>query len=80
MRFGENAYDVIERVKAKIESLKPSLPEGMEIIETYDRSDLIGRSINTLTHELFLEMLAVAFIILLFLLVEMDILILLIYF
>jgi len=68
MRFGENAYDVIERVKAKIESLKPSLPKGMEIVETYDRSDLISRSINTLTHELFIEMLVVAFIILIFLL------------
>ena len=68
MRFGENAYNVIERVKAKIESLKQSLPEGMEIVETYDRSDLIKRSINTLTHELILEMLVVAFIILIFLL------------
>jgi Cu(I)/Ag(I) efflux system membrane protein CusA/SilA len=68
MRFGENAFDVIERVKAKLESLKSSLPEGMEIVETYDRSDLISRSINTLTHELLIEMLVVAFIILIFLL------------
>ncbi len=68
MRFGENAYDVIQRVKKKMESLKSSLPEGVEIIETYDRSDLIKKSIGTLKTELFLQMLVVAFIILIFLL------------
>ena len=68
MRFGENANSVIERVKAKIESLKPSLPEGLEIVETYDRSDLIKRSIDTLTHELTLEMIVVGLVILIFLL------------
>lgn len=68
MRFGENAYDVIQRVKKKMESLKSSLPEGVEIIETYDRSDLIKKSIGTLKSELFLQMLVVAFIILIFLL------------
>lgn len=68
MRFGENANDVIGRVKKKIDDLKPSLPEGVEIVETYNRSDLIKRSINTLTHELVLEMIVVALIITIFLL------------
>ncbi len=68
MRFGENANSVIEKVKNKIESLKPSLPDGLEIVETYDRSDLIKRSIDTLTHELTLEMIVVGLVILIFLL------------
>ncbi len=68
MRFGENAYDVIQRVKEKMKSLESSLPEGVEIVETYDRSELISRSIDTLTHELFLEMIVVGLIILIFLL------------
>lgn len=68
MRFGENANDVIERVKAKIDELKPSLPPGVEIVETYDRSELIRRSIKTLTNELVLEMIVVAFVITIFLL------------
>jgi len=68
MRFGENANTVIERVKSKIESLKKSLPEGVEIVETYDRSDLIKRAIGTLTHELLLEMIVVALVIAVFLL------------
>ena len=37
MRFGENALKVIERVRAKLEELKPSLPPGVEIVTTYDR-------------------------------------------
>lgn len=68
MRFGENANSVIQRVEKKIEELKSSLPEGVEIVETYNRADLIQRSVDTLTHELFLEMLVVALIILIFLL------------
>ena len=52
MRQGENALEVIQRVKAKLEELKPSLPEGVEIVTTYDRSELIQRAIDTLTHEL----------------------------
>lgn len=68
MRFGENANDVIGRVKEKIDDLRPSLPEGVEFIETYNRSDLIKRSINTLTHELVVEMIVVALIIIIFLL------------
>jgi Cu(I)/Ag(I) efflux system membrane protein CusA/SilA len=67
MRPGENALDVIGRVKARIDELRPSLPAGMEIVETYDRSSLIRRAIRTLTHELVLEMLIVSGVILLFL-------------
>jgi len=68
MRFGENANDVINRVKTKLETLMPSLPEGVELVETYDRSVLIERSIDTLTHTLLVEMIIVALIIIIFLL------------
>src|SRR5947209_1161063 len=50
MRQGENALNVIDRVKNRIEELKPSLPPGVTILKTYDRSDLIRRSISTLKH------------------------------
>ncbi len=66
-RYGENALKVIERVKQKIEELKPSLPEGVEIIPVYDRSDLIGESIKTLTHELIKLAIAVSVVCLVFL-------------
>src|SRR5205807_9548153 len=52
MRYGENALDVIERVKKKVEELKPTFPEGVELQIAYDRSALIGRSIQTLKHAL----------------------------
>ena len=68
MRFGENANSVIKRIEKKLQDLKPSLPDGVEIIETYNRNDLIKRSINTLTHELIVEMIVVALIITIFLL------------
>jgi Cu/Ag efflux pump CusA len=55
MRQGENALNVINRVKAKIEEIKPSLPKGVEIVTTYDRSDLIKRAIDTLKHQLIEE-------------------------
>lgn len=67
MRHGENALNVISRVKSKLEEIKPSLPKGAEIVNTYDRSDLIHRAIDTLKHQLLEEMLIVSFIILLFL-------------
>jgi copper/silver efflux system protein len=67
MRQGENAQHVIDRVKTKLEELKPSLPEGVEVVTTYDRSDLIGRAINTVTDKLIEEMIIVSLIILLFL-------------
>jgi copper/silver efflux system protein len=67
MRQGENALNVINRVKAKIEEIKPSLPKGVEIVTTYDRSDLIKRAIDTLKHQLIEEMIIVSFVILIFL-------------
>ncbi len=67
MRQGENALNVINRVKAKIEEIKPSLPKGVEIVTTYDRSDLIKRSIDTLKHQLVEEMIIVSLVILIFL-------------
>ena len=51
VRFGENVLNVIERVKAKIKELQTSLPEGVRITTTYDRSELIHRSVDTLREE-----------------------------
>ncbi|HUR33016.1 MAG TPA: efflux RND transporter permease subunit, partial [Vicinamibacterales bacterium] len=67
MRQGENALAVIERVKAKLAELKPSLPAGTTIVTTYDRSDLILRSIDNLRHTLVEELLIVSLVILVFL-------------
>ena len=67
IRHKENALNVIERVKAKLEQIKPSLPEGMEIVPVYDRSDLIHRAIETLKHQLTEEMIIVSLVILIFL-------------
>jgi len=46
MRQGENALNVIERVKTRLEELGPSLPVGVEVVTTYDRSELIGQAIG----------------------------------
>ncbi|MHB1033419.1 MAG: efflux RND transporter permease subunit [Pirellulales bacterium] len=67
MRAGENALNVIERVKEKLEEVKSSLPKGVEIVTTYDRSTLIERSIDTLKEELILEVIIVSLVILVFL-------------
>ena len=67
MRSGENALNVIERVKEKIDSVRPSLPAGVEMVVTYDRSDLIQKSIDNLKEELVLEMIIVSLVILVFL-------------
>jgi Cu(I)/Ag(I) efflux system membrane protein CusA/SilA len=67
MRWGENAREVIDRVKEKIEDIRSSLPKGMKLVTAYDRSDLIDRSINTLTSTLAKEMLIVALMIIIFL-------------
>jgi len=67
MRYGENALNVIERVKRKLEEIKPGLPEGVEIVTAYDRSDLILRSIRTLERTLVEELAIVSLVILLFL-------------
>jgi len=67
-RSGTNALDVIDAVKARIEELKPALPQGTQIIPTYDRSRLIRASIDTLRHTLIEELIAVTLVILVFLL------------
>ncbi|HYM61284.1 MAG TPA: efflux RND transporter permease subunit [Thermoanaerobaculia bacterium] len=67
MRQSENALDVINRVKARLAEVEKTLPEGVKIVTTYDRSDLIERSIHTLKHELLIEMIIVSLIILIFL-------------
>jgi copper/silver efflux system protein len=67
MRQGENALQVIDRVRAKIKELEPGLPEGVKIETAYDRSDLILRSIDNLKTTLIEEMLIVALVIFVFL-------------
>ena len=66
-RYGANALEVIDRVKKRIEELKPTLPEGVEIVPVYDRSELINDSVNTLTHELIKIGIVVAVVCLVFL-------------
>jgi copper/silver efflux system protein len=68
MRYGENALDVIARVKAKIEDIKSGFPPGIEFKITYDRSNLINRAIHTLKSTLVEEGLVVAAVIIIFLL------------
>ncbi len=68
MRYGENALAVIDRVKEKIESLKPGLPEGVVIRTAYDRSALILRAIDNLKGKLIEESAVVALVCILFLL------------
>ena len=67
MRFGENARKTIAGVKERLEELRKSLPEGVEIVETYDRSTLIERAVETLQHKLLVEFLVVALVCLVFL-------------
>ncbi len=68
MRYGENALEVIDNVKKRLEEVRGSLPEGVEVQITYDRSDLILRAIDTLRHTLIEEMIVVSLIIAVFLL------------
>ncbi|HXU61505.1 MAG TPA: CusA/CzcA family heavy metal efflux RND transporter [Polyangia bacterium] len=68
MRTGENALDVIDGVKARLAELAPTLPAGVQVVPTYDRSTLIRASIHTLRRTLIEEMVVVAVVILLFLL------------
>ncbi len=68
VRFGQNVLQVIDRVKAKLEEIRPSLPAGVEIVTTYDRSDLINRSIATLTRTIVEESIIVSLIVIVFLL------------
>ena len=68
MRHGENAQRVIARVKQKIEELRPTFPQGVELEPVYDRSNLIERSIRTLKRTLLEEGIVVAAVIIIFLL------------
>lgn len=68
MRFGENALKVIDRVKARLEELKPSFPKGVELVTTYDRSTLIRESVDTLTSSLIQVGVVVGLMIVVFLL------------
>ena len=62
MRQGKNAREVIEGVRTRLAELKASLPPGVEIVTTYDRSGLIDRSVENLTGKLFEEFLIVALV------------------
>jgi Cu(I)/Ag(I) efflux system membrane protein CusA/SilA len=67
MRSGKNALETIEAVKAKLETLKPTLPPGVEIVPTYDRSNLIKRAVDNLQEKLIEEFIVVALVCLVFL-------------
>ena len=67
MRHGENALNLIDRMKQKIKEIEPALPSGVKIVSTYDRSDLILRSIATLKEKLIEESLIVSAVIIIFL-------------
>ncbi len=62
MRSGKNALETIAAVKAKLATLKASLPAGVEVVETYDRSELIKRSVDNLTGKLIEEFMVVALV------------------
>ena len=67
MRHGKNALETIRAVKAKMQTLKASLPPGVEVVETYDRSGLIERSVRHLAEKLVEEFIVVALVCLVFL-------------
>jgi Cu(I)/Ag(I) efflux system membrane protein CusA/SilA len=67
MRQGENALQVIERVKQKLHDIEGGLPPGVKVVTAYDRSELILRSIDNLKHTLAEELTIVAIVILIFL-------------
>jgi Cu(I)/Ag(I) efflux system membrane protein CusA/SilA len=62
LRSGKNARETIAAVHAKLEALKASLPKGVEIVTTYDRSQLIDRAVENLTHKLIEEFIVVALV------------------
>ena len=68
MRYGENALNVINAVKAKIAEISPGLPEGVKIVPTYDRSELIHLSIENLQRTLIEEIVVVSLVVIVFLL------------
>lgn len=67
MRWGENALSTIDAVKTKMAELKSALPEGVEVVETYDRSNLIIRAVKTLAEKLIEEFFVVAIVCAIFL-------------
>jgi len=67
MRYGENALNVIDGIKKKMEEIKASLPEGVRIVPTYDRSELIINAIHTLREKLIEESIVVALVCIVFL-------------
>jgi Cu(I)/Ag(I) efflux system membrane protein CusA/SilA len=67
MRYGENAQKVIERTKEKLKELEPTLPAGVKLVTTYDRSELIDRAVDNLKHTLIEELVIVSVVILIFL-------------
>jgi Cu(I)/Ag(I) efflux system membrane protein CusA/SilA len=67
MRFGENAQKTIDGVKAKLETLKQGLPEGVEVVTVYDRSGLIDSAVENLWHKLLEEFIVVALVCVVFL-------------
>ncbi|WP_421273277.1 efflux RND transporter permease subunit [Aeromonas taiwanensis] len=67
MRYGENAQHTIDGVKTRLDELKSSLPDGVELITVYDRSDLIQRAIDNLSGKLLEEFIVVVLVCLAFL-------------
>jgi Cu(I)/Ag(I) efflux system membrane protein CusA/SilA len=68
VRYGQNVLEVIDRIKTKLAETKGSLPEGVEVVTTYDRSDLIRQSISTLKRTIIEESIIVALVVIVFLL------------
>ncbi|MGB1562621.1 MAG: efflux RND transporter permease subunit [Sinimarinibacterium flocculans] len=68
MRYGANAATTIEAVKRKLDALRAGLPEGVEVVETYDRSALIGRAVDNLRGKLIEEFIVVGLVCVAFLL------------
>jgi len=67
MRYGENAEKVIESTKEKLNDLKSTLPPGVKLVTTYDRSELIDRAVDNLRHTLIEELVIVSIVIMIFL-------------
>lgn len=68
MRYGENAQEVINRVRTRLDELQVSLPSGVRVVTEYDRSELIQSAVKTLTQKIWEELLVVALIVIVFLL------------
>ncbi len=68
VRHGQNVLEVIDRIRARLDAIRPSLPAGIEIVTTYDRSDLIRRSMSTLRRTIIEESIIVSLVVIVFLL------------